>query len=546
VIARILLPDSRQLSLDWINVIDEVVHLSVHPLALQASCPECEEGSFRVHSRYLRKPADLPCGSMVVQLHIEVRRFFCDNLACYRRIFTERLPEIIAPYARRTQRLAETQKTIAFSNGGEAGARLTTKLGMPTSPDTLLRIIRASADRDYPCPRVLGVDDWAMRKGHTYGTILVDLERQQVVDLLPNRKPETLVQWLQAHPQVEIISRDRGQEYIDGITQGAPEVAQVADRFHLLQNGVEVLERVLKRCPQELQQAAKQVAAVSQPELSMVEPQSIENGSHQETEQPQEDTTISSSYRQTRFDQVKVLQAQGLSRREIARQLRIDRRTVSKYFHLEAPPQRSQPTNASSKAFPYLAYLQRRWSEGCHNLSELHFELQAKGFTGSYASLRRAVHRSLGVGNLKTATLPPNKPVVFSPRQAAWICFRPEEELSSQQVAFRQAVCQASAVVASASTLAQKFRKMVTERESGQFEGWLQQAEGSQVVEFERFAASLRSDFAAVQAALTYSWSNGQVEGQVNRLKLIKREMYGRASFSLLRKRVLETGSASP
>lgn len=193
-----------------------------------------------------------------------------------------------------------------------------------------------------------------MRKGHTYGTILVDLENQQVVVLLPDRKPETFVQWLQAHPQIEIISRDRGQEYIDGITQGAPHVIQVADRFHLLQNVMDVLERVFKRCSRELQQAAKQVALVSQPELPMVEPEPIEEAPHREAEHAQEEKPTS-SYRKTRFDQVKAFQAQGLTRQEIARQLGMDRRTVvSKYFHLETPPQRSQTINASPK--PSLTY----------------------------------------------------------------------------------------------------------------------------------------------------------------------------------------------
>lgn len=533
-----LLPDPNQLRLDWIGIDDQTLHLVVSPISLHSVCPDCTQESVRIHSRYTRKPADLPCSGLSVQLQIRIRRFFCDNPACPRQTFTERLPDIVVSFARRTKRLAEAQRAIGFSDGGEPGARLTAKLGMPTSPDTLLRMINSSPELGAPCPRVPGVDDWAIRKGHRYGTILVDLERQQVADLLPDRKPETLAHWLIEHPGVEIISRDRGQEYIDGIAQGAPQVIQVADRFHLLQNLLEVVERLFKRLPNELRQAAEQCSGFRIEEGERQSAGSAKKGggdadAFRESEKPVK------TYRQIRFEEVKKLQTQGCNRREIARRLGIDRRTVSKYFHLEAPPRRSLQNGSGSKVLPHLDYLQKRWDEGCHNLKELLLELQARGFTGSYASLYRAVHGRLGVGNLKTPKAPASKPIVFSPRQAAWVGLRPENSLREQQIAFRQALCEVSEVASKACMLAQSFREMIENRQSENLEKWLQQAEGSQIVEFEQFAASLRADYAAVKAALIYSWSNGQVEGQVNRLKLIKRQMYGRANFGLLRKRVL-------
>lgn len=253
----------------------------------------------------------------------------------------------------------------------------------------------------------------------------------------------------------------------------------------------------------------------------------------QESEQPEK------SYRKIRFEVVKRLQAQGCNRREIARRLRIDRRTVSKYFHLEAPPRRSLLNSSASKVLPHLDYLRERWEEGCHHLKELLSELQTQGFTGSYASLSRAMHGRLGIGNLKISEIPSSKPIVFSPRQAAWCGLRPEDSLREQQKAYRQALCEVSEAAFNACKLAQSFREMIENRENEKLDEWLLQAEGSQIVELERFAASLRADYAAVKAAFTYSWSNGQVEGQVNRWKLIKRQMYGRANFGLLRKRVL-------
>jgi transposase len=434
--------------------------------------------------------------------------------------------------------LVEAQRAIGFSDGGEAGARLTAKLGMPTSPDTLLRLINSAPEIEATCPRVLGVDDWAIRKRHTYGTILVDLERHQVVDLLPDRKPETLANWLSEHPGVEIISRDRGQEYIGGIAQGAPQVIQIADRFHLLQNLLEVVERLFKRIPNELRLAAAQCSGFRKEETESESSGSVKKGDD-DTDAFQESEKPEKTYRQMRFEEVKKLQAQGCNRREIARRLGIDRRTVSKYFHLDAPPRRSLQNSSASKVLPHLDYLRKRWDEGCHNLKELLSEIQGRGFTGSYASLYRAVHGRLGVGNLKTSKALTSKPIVFSPRQAAWVGLRPEESLRDQQIAFRQALCEVSEVASKACQLAQSFREMIEDRQSDKLEKWLQKAESSEIEEFERFADSLRVDYAAVKAALTYSWSNGQVEGQVNRLKLIKRQMYGRANFELLRKRIL-------
>jgi transposase len=538
-----LLPDPNQVRLDGIDVEDQTLHLTVSPTSLYSICPVCSQESVRIHSRYTRQPADLPCSGFSVQLHLNIRRFFCDNPACPHRTFTERLPNIVAPFARRTKRLVEAQRAIGFSDGGEAGARLSAKLGMSTSPDTLLRMINSTPEFEAPCPRVLGVDDWAIRKRHTYGTILVDLERQQVVDLLPDRKPETLANWLSEHPGIEIISRDRGQEFIDGIALGAPQVIQVADRFHLLQNLLEVVERLFKHMPNELRQAAEWCSHAGKEDAERGHPGLVQEGDGDASAFPGSEKP-EKTYRQMRFEEVKELQAQGCNRREIARRLGIDRRTVAKYFHLQAPPRRSLQNGSGSKALPYLDYLQKRWEEGCHNLKELLSELQGRGFTGSYASLYRAVHGRLGVGNLKTAKAPASKPIVFSPRQAAWVGLRPEESLREQQKAFRQALSEVSDVASQACLLAQSFREMIENRQSEKLDEWLQQAENSEIEEFERFSDSLRTDYSAVKAALTYSWSNGQVEGQVTRLKLIKRQMYGRANFGLLRKRVLpSTGS---
>jgi transposase len=242
-----LLPPCPGLKLTHLEVCDQQLVLTVTSTAPVACCPVCQTASRQVHCYYTRTLADLCWADFQVRLKFHVRRFVCANTTCTRRTFAERLGEQVKAYARRTKRCDAQLQAISLMLGGNAGARLAKIMGLAVSSDTLLRLVRAREIPEQQTPEVLGIDDFALRKGQKYGTVLVDLEKQHVVDLLPDREKTTVAAWLQAHPGVKVVSRDRGGSYAEAAREAAPLAIQIADRFHLSQNLGETLERILRR-----------------------------------------------------------------------------------------------------------------------------------------------------------------------------------------------------------------------------------------------------------------------------------------------------------
>jgi transposase len=242
-----VLPADAGLSITAVTITPALIALAITPTAGSACCPACGATSDRVHSHYTRTVADLPWRGRRVVLRLTVRRFRCRAAGCIRSIFCERLRAVLAPHARTTGRLTEAHTAIGFALGGEPGRRLAERLAVPTSGDTLLRRVKSSPLPAHTTPRVLGVDDFAFRRGKTYGTILIDLERRAVVDLLPDRTAGTLATWLRTRPGVAVVSRDRASAYAQAVKDAVPAATQVADRFHLLMNLREAVERALGR-----------------------------------------------------------------------------------------------------------------------------------------------------------------------------------------------------------------------------------------------------------------------------------------------------------
>jgi transposase len=287
-------------------------------------------------------------------LHLRIRRFFCEQTGCQRAIFAERIPEVADSYARKTERLESALSLIGFALGGEAGCRLAVELGMVTSPDTLLRRLRRATFLDAAEVRVLGVDDWAFRRGRRYGTIVVDLERRRAVDLLPDRQSSTLAQWLRFHPNVvEFVSRDRAGAYADGIREGAPQAVQVADRWHLLKNLSEAVERFVDRHRPLVEQAATNVSGLQTIEYSLAKSPMAMLSSKEEGEKQ-----LRRQNRYERYLKVIELHRQGLSERAIARTLTINRATVRKFLRSDGFPERASNKRRGSilDAYTYRMY----------------------------------------------------------------------------------------------------------------------------------------------------------------------------------------------
>jgi transposase len=548
MLLRPLLPDHRSLACQEVRLIGDSVVIFVSSTLPTSRCPQCCQSSGRVHSRYERELADLPWQGLPVHVRWRSRKFFCDNPFCAQRIFTERLPAVAESYGRKTCRMATVLFAIGFACGGEGGTRLVERLGMSASPDSLLRAIRRGTLPEAKTPRVLGVDDWAFRRGKRYGTILCDLERHRPVDLLPERSSEALANWLKAHPGVEIVSRDRGDYYIKGATAGAPNAVQVADRWHLLKNLREALVRVVDRHCQQVHAAARVAAATVEtdspesPDEGMPSEDSVTPASLTRAEQLKQERR---ARRVKRYRRVVKLHAQRVPIREIARQLGMHRGTVRRFLVAGSFPERAQ-RKYRRQTDPFVDYLRKRWDEGCHNAVQLIKELRQQGFEGSYDMVRRRVarwrRRSRGV--IKTRSAKRSSSAVERPssNRVAWLLLKPPAEPLPEEQALLKSLAEQCPSLEKAAALAREFAEMVRQRKVHSLDDWIERVSASDgIVELGRFAEGLRDDLAAVRAALSLPWSNGQTEGHVNRLKLIKRQMFGRANFDLLRQRVLHT-----
>ncbi|MFE0459416.1 ISL3 family transposase [Kitasatospora sp. NPDC058965] len=485
-------------------------------------CPDCGVPTRRVHSRYQRHLADAPLGGRSVAIELCVRRLFCDTAHCTRRTFAEQVADLTVRYGRRTIILAEIVQAIALALAGRAGARLAAVLHILISRTTLLSVVMATPDPMPTAPRVLGVDDFATRRGRKYGTVLVDLDSHRVLDLLPGREKAPLVAWLSAHPGIEVVCRDRAGAYAEAANAGAPQAQQVADAWHLWDNLAHAVERT----------AIAHRSCLTPPLADYPEPTPAAAPDPALNPDTGTEKWLVTRTRE-RHRAVQDLLARGWTISAIGRELGLARHTARRYAHCENPEALADRAIRTTRLDAYRPYLINRWNQGCTNASTLFREIQAQGYPGRTPQAVRRFLRPLR-DTAKTAPEPPPKPQDLT----NWITRHPgnlrvEEERLLGDVLSRCPELEA------VRNHVHAFARMICDRTGTDLPAWISAVRAADLPHLHAFADGLERDQDAVTAGLTLPWSSGPVEGHVNRIKMLKRQMYGRASLPLLRKRVL-------
>lgn len=516
-----ILPDVPGLLIEQVIIGEEAITLVARLKTATARCPCYAQSSARVHSYARRTLLDLPVRGRRMHLSLQVRRFRCLSLTCPRRTFREQVPGLAAPSARKTLHVQEALCQIAFALGGKAGARLAKHLGLPCSPDTLLRLVRSVTIPASPTPRILGVDDFSFRRGRCFGTILLDLERRVPIDLLPDREALTFAAWLIAHPAVELISRDRGGNYAEGARLGAPHAKQTTDRWHLLKNLGEALESFF------LSQKTLLKAALHPPEAlvgSIVPVLPWHTGGTTRLE------GVSRAHQQQRverYEQIHALAASHVAVASIARQLGVSRQTVYTELRRTHPPERRRISLTRPRLLaPYEPYLLERWNQGCRNGQQLYREIQARGYPGSVTNVTRFVSQlryHKGTAYRFKAVEPTPETVVSleeakqqrlptALQVARWMTLTNEQRLDWQNE-YLARLCQADGVVARTYDLTQEFAHLLRERQGERLDAWMEQVKAHAIPELRTFVRGLRKDYDAVKNGLTLEWSNGRLKG---------------------------------
>lgn len=497
------------------SVVDGIVEISGRVAGAVGSCPDCGTPSSSCHSRYERTLSDLPISGTIVKLRLNFRRFRCNLRSCRRKTYREALsPNIGRRHGRRVTRCEGLVHAIGLALGGRPGSRMLARLSAPWSKDTLLRTVRREAVVACPAPSatVIGIDDFAWRRGHSYGRIVVDLERRMVIDILPDRRVETVMAWLKDNEQVRIICRDRGPGYGAAATEAAPQARQVADRWRLFENASAAF---LAAVGSEMPRLSKALS----PEKP-VDPETLSKAERLQWEAAETREAVNS--------QILALTAQGTPLKVMPRTTGVSRQTIRKIVRGQRHDIfRTQQCSLD----PWRAQLEAEWASGCRVGAELWRRIQAAGFVGSlrvvgeWATRRRRDDR-LGQ---------PAGPSMSAQTIARGLTV--ERDTASAAITLVNATIETAAPdLIAAREVLDRFHAMMRSKDATRLEPWIASAKAGKLASF---ATGIEADKDAVAAAIVEPWSSGQVEGKINQLKLIKRQMFGRANLDLLKARLM-------
>lgn len=489
-------------------------HLYLESTHRGSRCPSCHHVSCRTHSRYWRTLKDTPLHSTPVFLHVRARKFFCHQPDCPQQIFTERHPDWWDAYNRKTLRLAAFFRHLAFSLSAEAASSVSSRYGATLSGDAFLYLIRKEQLPTIEEPRVIGLDDWALKRGKRYGTVICDLERKRPIELLESRKEKVVSAWLKEHPSLQITSRDGSMEYAKALSKGAPQAIQVTDRWHLFHNLNKRIEQFLKR---------KFPLGITWQEETGTRPFPA----------PNPKALTEREAKKWQFIQLVQQQHQkGIRKADLCREFSLDRKTVSRYIQLEIPPHVERKRTHSADPYQPLILSLMKQKASKRRIFEV---LQEMGFRKSFSTLKGYLLKLQ-----KQDSNGEQKQRVFKlPRQKLHSSLWSKLPEGQEKQAIHR-LLKEDAELKELQLLLDQFQQIMrVHREPDALAIWIEHAEQTGIKELNQFGSYLRSDWQAVQNALVHRWSNGLVEGHVNRIKVIKRQMYGRAKFDLLRLKVL-------
>jgi transposase len=487
--------------------------ITVRPSRSFGLCPSCATVSRRVHSYYRRRVTDLPLSGRIVQLVVIARRFRCDAALCGRQIFTERFSEdVLAPSARRTTRLDCIVHHLGLALGGRPAAMFARRLMLPVSNDTLLRVVRRRSRAPSDPIKVVGVDDWAWRRNHRYASIVCNLEKRRIVTLLPDREPATAQAWFAAHQTIEIVARDRGGGYGEAAAKALPHAVQVADRWHLMENASRAFLDAVRKS---MRQVRSVIGATT------IDPQLLTAAERIQYEGylRREETNTA----------ILALSKNGMAIKQIVRQTGYSRKLVRQAIRGE---RNDVFRTRQSSLDLHLPWLDDQWASGCRNGAELWRRLTARGFRGSlrvvgeWATRRRRAEKA-DAENLQR---------IPSARTIARLMTIGRDTLSKAETVTVAAIEAGVPALVEAREIIAEFHMMIRRKAVAELTPWIEHARASLAASF---ASGVAKDEAAVRAAITLPWSNGQTEGQITRLKLVRRQMYGRGKIDLLQARLI-------
>lgn len=534
---KVFFPHLAEVVVDEVADHGEYVLVTAHTLNGPIACRGCGTPSARLHGHYRRLLHDLPAAGRPVLIALTVRRLTCQNPDCVVRTFAEPLIGLTQRYARRTTLLRRLLELMALALAGRAASRLLDLLGVRIGRDSLIQLVRALPDPEIGQVTVLGVDDFSKRRGHSYATIMINMETHRPIDVLDDRTADALAQWLRNHPGVRVICRDRAGAYADGARTGAPEATQIADRFHLYQNLCDAVEKTVIACRADLREPSD-----DEPEADTIEagdPQAEEPPASSDAigdGTPAEECRLVVRHRE-RYAAVRELVGKGWKISAISRKLHLDRKTVRKFARAECVEDLlTKATGRSDLLTPYLPYLVQRFNDGSTDAARLTREIRAQGYRGSPQTVRKYLHPFRDSATaLRT---PSTAPTV---REATrWITGHPDHLDEGDQTRLTGLRARSPRLDSTAGHVA-AFAKMMTTltgtREN--LQAWIEAVDADDLPDLHSFTRGIRRDLDAVINGLSLPYSSGAVEGNVTRAKALKRSRYGRANLDLLRKLIL-------